>query len=443
MNQQCISDVSRNCANRISGLNGEPANVLQEYTSNCLSFKFFMENVLTPQVFGEIAETLNQRFLDTLKQQWCGQESNYTNPECLCLSVFNRNQQFQNQCRLNITSCSAFPQDPSECYGRFFSKQNNGDSWQDQTFGPGIKFMNISFDRCQPYYCWADVCWDADVYKTYAAMQSQTTGCGNVCISVKGENTMTINDPSNVSFQNIRPATTTMPVCDQSDETILLFYYPEFYRNRVDNFTFIPVSIGNQSNGRSAFMKLESSQSNNSQGLFWFTPPQTFQFIEVPGNQQTTLYFSVNTAQLLQLYSLKTPIANPLQGQVGEVYVCNQDLNVGDNSCGLLTPDEFILSPTYKYSYQQTIQDPNGNFVNNTAFVTVYANMILLSPDLTPTAPTQKLTPQDNPTWIRWLFIVCLLLFIVTYIGKTLANTYAVRIYPLIKQSIQNLPESL
>ena len=168
-----------------------------------------------------------------------------------------------------------------------------------------------------------------------------------------------------------------MPVCNKSDEQVHLFYYPEFFRNKVNEFSFVPVSVGNQSNGKPGFMRLISSQSNNSQGLFWFTPPpNTQEFVEIIANEQTTLNFQVNTQQLSQLYSLKTPVPNSNRGNIGEVYVCNQDLSIGDNSCGTLTPDEYILSPTYRYSYEQTIQDQNGNYVTNTSFLTLYANLI-------------------------------------------------------------------
>jgi len=435
INQACIQNVSKLCKNKLDGIGGVPTNILMDYTSNCPNFKFFMEQVLVPETFGPIAQDLNEQFMDPLKLDWCNQTFNVNNPECLCLSVFQRNQQFNNQCRLNITSCSGFPADPSECYGRYFSKQNDGGSYFGQTYKPGIKFVNISFDRCQPYYCWTDICWDPDVYKTYGAFRSQTEGCGNVCISIKGENTLTINDITNGSFNNISPATTTMPVCNQNSDAINLFYLPQFFRAPVNLFTIIPLNIGNQSNGINAYMQLVSSESNNPAGLFWLSPPLNSQgLIEIPGNAQTTLNFTINTQLLTQLYGTKNPVPNPSRGNVPEVVVCYNDSNPDDNSCGSLTPDEYILSPTYKYSYVQT-QVVDGSPTVVTTFLTLYANLIILPQNLTPNVPPTKTVANENPSWIPFLVAVCLLIFFLAYVFKTSANSYAVNIYPLLKQA--------
>ena len=440
INEGCIAAVTRLCKNRQDGIGGVPTNILSDYTSNCPQLKFFMENVLVPETFGTVAEYLNQTYMDPLKLDWCAQPYNYNNSECLCLSVFQRNLQFNNQCRLNITSCSGFPADPSECYGRFFSKQNDGSSYDGQSFTPDKQFINISFDRCQPYYCWTDICWDPDVYKTYGAFRSQTVGCGNVCITVKGENTLTINDISNAGFNNIRPATTTMPICNRNSDAINLFYLPQIYRAPVNLFTIIPVNVGNQSNGINAYMQLVSSESNNPYG-FWLNPPLNSQgLIEVPGNAQITLNFTVDTQMLNSVYSLKTPVPNPSRGNVPEVVVCD-DSDASANSCGNLTPNQYILSPSYKYSYVQTQIDPaTGDPYQITTFITLYANMIVLPQDLTPTVPSTKTVANEDPSWARYLIVVCVLIFILAYIAKTLANTYAVRLYPLLKQASLSPP---
>jgi hypothetical protein len=437
INQTCVSGLSELCQNRQAGVSGTPTNILQDYTSNCPNFKFFMEQVLVPETFGTVAQDLNVQYMDPLKQFWCDQDFNYDNPECLCMSALARNQQFNQQCKLNVTSCSGFPQNTGECYAQFFSKQNNGDSYNGETYGPGIKFINISFDRCQPYYCWTDICWDPDVYKPFGAFRSQSVGCGNVCISVKGENTMTINDISNAAFSNIRPATTTMPVCNQNSDAINLFYLPEFFRSPLNLFTFIPVNVGNQSNGITAFMKLESSLSNNSLNSFWFTPPpNTNEFIEIPGNAQATLNFAVDTTLLQQIYSTKTPVPNPNRANVPEVYVCYKDQDPENNSCGTLTPDEYILSPTYTYSYVQTVINPDGTPSQTTSFITLYANLIVLPSNLSPSAPPSKPIAADNPTWLRYVLVGCFLIFLLTYFFKTMSNSYAVKLYPLLKQQV-------
>jgi hypothetical protein len=439
VNEACISTLSLLCQNRQDGVGGTPTNILSDYTSNCSSFRFFMEKILVPESFGTTAENLNRQYMDPLKTSWCSKLFNYNNPECACLSVLARNSQFNKQCKLNITSCSAFPQDPSECYGQFFSKQNTGDSYNGQTFGPGIQFMNISFDRCQPYYCWTDVCWDPEVYKTYAGIRSQTVGCGNVCISVKGENTMTINDVTNASFNNIRPATTTMPICNKNDDSINLFYLPEFFRAPLNLFSTIPVSIGNQSNGIPAFIQLVSSESNNLLNHWWFQPPTGLQdFVDIPGGQQRTLNFTVNTELLQLLYSSKTPLPNPNKGNLGEVIVCHTDENPDLNSCKDVPLNSRIESPSYKYSYLQTLLNPDGSAARVTTYITLYANLIVLSPDLSPVAPATKTVPGDDPVWIRVLLLVSFLVLLIAYIVKTMANSYAVNIYPFISQP-QNL----
>ena len=440
VNVGCVAALSLLCQNRQDGVGGVPTDILSDYTSNCPSLKFFMEKVLVPESFGATAETLNKQYMDPLKINWCSKVFNYNNPECQCLSALSRNSQFNNQCKLNITSCSEFPQDPSECYGRFFSKQNTGDSYNGESFGPGIQFMNITFDRCQPYYCWTDICWDPDVYKTYAGIRSQTVGCGNVCISVKGENTLSINDVTNASFNNIRPATTTMPICNKSDDSINLFYLPEFYRAPVNFFSTIPVTVGNQSNNIPAFMSLVSSESNNQLGYFWFKPPTGLQqFIEIPGGQQRTLNFTVDTQLLQLLYSTKTPVPNPNRNNVGEVLVCHTDENPDLNSCGNTPTLSLIESPSYRYSYIQTLFNPDGSAARVTTYITLYANMIVLSPDLSPVAPATKTVPSEDPSWTRLLVIVCFFIFLIAFILKEMANSYAVNLYPLINHAQQNL----
>jgi hypothetical protein len=251
---------------------------------------------------------------------------------------------------------------------------------------------------------------------------------------------MTINDITNAGFNNIRPATTTMPICNQNSDAINLFYLPQFYRAPVNLFTIIPVNVGNQSNGINAFMKLESSQSNNPLG-FWFAPPLNSDgYIEIPGNAQITLNFTVDTTLLKALYDLKTPVPNPTRGNVPEVVVCyNGDPTL--NSCGTLTPDEYILSPTYKYSYVQTQIDPlTGDPYQITTYLTLYANLIVLPQNLTPSVPPTKTLANQDPNWVRYLVIACFLIFVVAYLAKTLANTYAVRLYPLLKQASLSPP---
>jgi hypothetical protein len=248
---------------------------------------------------------------------------------------------------------------------------------------------------------------------------------------------MTINDISNAAFSNIRPATTTMPICNQNSDEINLFYLPEFFRAPINLFTFIPFNIGNQSNGVTGFMKLESSLSNNSLNSFWLTPPpNTAEFIEIPGNAQATLNFSVDTQLLSTIYNTKTQVPNPNRGNVPEVYVCYKDDNPENNSCGTLTPDEYILSPTYRYSYVQTIINPDGTPSQITSFITLYANMILLPQNLTPSVPPTKTVASDNPGWLRYVVVACFLIFLVAYVFKTMANSYAIKLFPLLKQQV-------
>jgi len=182
-------------------------------------------------------------------------------------------------------------------------------------------------------------------------------------------------------------------------------------------------------------MQLVSSESNNPAGLFWFTPPLNSQgLIEIPGNAQTTLNFSVNTQFLTQLYGTKNPLPNPSRGNVPEVTVCFNDSNPDDNSCGSLTPDQYILSPSYKYSYVQT-QVFEGVPTVITTYLTLYANLIVLPANLTPSVPPSKTVANENPSWVRYFIAACLLIFFLAYVFKTSANRYAVNLYPLLKQA--------
>jgi hypothetical protein len=182
-------------------------------------------------------------------------------------------------------------------------------------------------------------------------------------------------------------------------------------------------------------MQLVSSESNNPAGLFWLSPPLNSQgLIEIPGNAQTTLNFTVNTLMLSQLYGTKNPVPNPSRGNIPEVTVCFNDSNPDDNSCGSLNPDQYILSPTYKYSYVQT-QVLNGVPSVVTTFLTLYANLIVLPANLSPSVPPTKTVANENPSWVRYLIVACFFLFFLAYVFKTSANSYAVNLYPLLKQA--------
>jgi hypothetical protein len=404
--------MSRECSLRIA----QGANPLIDPTSNCYYFKQFLENpaLLT----AANAKQMNEFYLDPLKYQWCNDPLNLNLTECVCLNA-TKQTDLAEQCNLNQTECGDNNPPSLNCRGRQFAKKLEGDVFAGKTLSG--EFVNISFDNCLPYFCWVDACWntDPDVFKPFDARASQTLGCGNACITVVGENTISFG---NGSFDHVAPVQTTFPVCNSSNNVPTINYIPITYKTSVDRLTTIQTNLNsvNNLNGQQAFLRLTGSTSDEF-GNFWLDYPSTVSSpFSVPNAGVRALTFTVNQTLLQNSYLRKTPF---LLASVPSVLVCEPDpesvCRQGRDSQNVLT------SPTFTFTYQQF---PGGGRIV-TQEVTVYAHAILwpasfVIPNL---VPKRSISRTNSPVWSRIALYVFLGIFLVCLGLKTFFNSMALR----------------
>lgn len=411
-NIQCISDMSRRCSQRL----GEGSNALIDPTSNCYYFKQFLES--SALQFAGNVRGVNELYLDPLKYQWCNAPLNQNLYECTCLNATKQGD-LATQCELNKTACGDTNPPLINCKGQKFAKKLQGDVFSGQTLTG--EFVNISFDNCLPYYCWADVCWntDPDVFKTFDARASQTLGCGNACISVVGENTISFGKGS---FDNVAPVQTAFPVCNSSNNVPIVHYIPITFKTSVDTIQTVQANLNSVNNlsGQVAYLNLTGSTSDDL-GNYWLQYPSTVSSpFSVPNAGVRALTFTVNNTLLQNSYLKKTPF---LLDSVPTVLVCDPD---PESVCrqGKL-PQNVITSPTFTFTYQQF---PGGGRIVNQE-ITVSAHLILwpatsVIPNL---VPKRSFNRTNSPPWSRLTLYVCIGIFLVCLGLKTFFNSMALR----------------
>jgi hypothetical protein len=409
---QCISDMSRQCSLRIV----EGSNPLIDPTSNCYYFKQFLENSALQNATN--ARAMNELYLDPLKFQWCNAALNLNLSECACLNATKQGD-LETQCNLNQTECGDTNPPMLNCKGRRFAKKLQGDVFGGTTLTG--EFVNISFDQCLPYYCWVDACWntDPDVFKTFDARSSQTVGCGNACITVVGENTISFGKGS---FDHVAPVQTTFPVCNSSNNVPTINYIPITFKSSVDNLITIQANLNSVNNlsGQTAFLNLTGSTSDDS-GNFWLEYPSTVSSpFSVPNAGVRALTFTVNNALLQNSFLKKTPF---LLDSVPSVLVCDPD---PASICrqGKL-PQNVISSPTFTFTYQQF--PGGGKVVNQEVTVSAYAILWPASSQIPNLVPKRSFNRTNSPTWSRISIFVCIGIFLVCLGLKTFVNYMALR----------------
>jgi hypothetical protein len=266
------------------------------------------------------------------------------------------------------------------------------------------------------------------VYKTYDAITSQTQGCGNACITIKAENTITQLDAG--SFDNLAPIQTVFPRCDKSNGSPDIYYIPITYKYSVDFPTSYVINLQcvNIDGGQNGFVNLISSQSGD--GGFWLGYPQfAVDPIQVPVGGVRSLTFSVNSQMLREAYNSKIPITNA--NGIPEVYVCDSGTQ---SLCRNLASNRFITSPSYTFQYTQLDITVNG-LQPRYREVTVFAHMILWPPSVEIEAnyvPKRSINATNFPSWSRVLLLVCLIIFVVCYVLKEAVSHYALRGLPVL-----------
>jgi len=394
-------------------------NALLLPTSNCFYYRIFMET-LSQNI--PLAYENNRQYLDPLKTRWCA--TNSSRAECACLNAI-KDTGLGGQCVANALQC---PGEILECNGTSFTKEYKGETFNGASIGDhgSAIFTNISFDRCLPYYCWADVCWSSDVFKTYAAINSQTVGCGNACISVVAENTITIQGQT--SFDHLSPIQTVFPQCNKSSGAPDIYYIPQTWKSSVNLVQQYVANVQCVSNGESGFLRLVGSTSDDL-GQYWLEYPNTLSSIIqiLPGRVQS-FTFTVNTLQLQAAYSRKTGTHDANTG-INQVNVC--DTTIQGNSCQYYSQESYIQSPSFDFEY--TYLDPNSMLTTRT--LTVYAHMILYPPSTSVVenyTPRKTLNSTSSPPWSRYILLASLILFILCFIIKEVLNHFALKAHALI-----------
>jgi len=400
-------------------------NVLSSPTSNCYIYRLFLETLTKNNAN---ADSINRQYLDPLKLQWCA--ANLDSPECACINA-TRNSELGGQCATNALACPGDEDPLTNCKGTSFSKTFRGDVWLGDTLASndGAAYVNFGFDRCLPYYCWADACWATNVYKTYDAIASQTLGCGNACITIKAENTITQLDAG--SFDHLSPIQTVFPQCDKSTGAPDIYYIPITYKYSVDFPTSYVTNLQcvNINGGQNGFVNLVGSQSGD--GGYWLDFPQLVTNpIQVPVGGVRSLTFTVNNQMLRDVYNTKIPIVNA--NGIPETYVCDSSTQ---SLCKNLAPNRYIKSPSFTFQYTQLSIDSQGMQVYRTREVVVFAHMILWPPTEVIEqnyVPKKSINATNSPPWSRTLLIVCLIIFVACYFLKEVVSHYALRDLPTL-----------
>jgi hypothetical protein len=412
-NVPCLSAMSGICGTKMS----QGINALLLPTSNCFYFRQFLET-LSQNI--PLAYENNRQYLDPLKARWCA--TNTSLAECACLNAIN-DTGLGGQCVANASQC---PGELLACNGTSFSKEYKGETFNGRSIGEpsSALFTNISFDRCLPYYCWADVCWSSDVFKPFSAINSQTVGCGNACISVVAENTISIRGQS--SFDNLAPIQTVFPQCNKSSGAPDIYYIPQTWKSSVNLVTQYVANVQCVGNGESGFLTLVGSTSDDL-GQYWLEYPQTLSdLIQIPPGGVKSFTFTVNTVQLQAAYSQKLGISDPSTG-ISQVNVC--DTTIHGNSCQYYIQESYIKSPSFDFEY--TYVDANRMLTTRT--LNVYAHMILFPPSTTLVenyVPKKSLNPTHFPQWSRYTLIISLAIFVLCYLIKELLNHFALHAVP-------------
>lgn len=407
-NVPCLNDMYNLCATKMS----QGINALLLPTSNCFYFRIFLET-LSQNI--SLAYENNRAYLDPLKTQWCRTQT--SRAECECLNAI-QDTGLGGQCVANASQC---PGEILDCNGSSFSKEYKGETFNGRSIGDPTSalFTNISFDRCLPYYCWADACWSSDVFKTYAAINSQTVGCGNACISVVAENTISLNGQS--SFDNIAPIQTVFPLCNKSTGAPDIYYIPQTWKSSVNLVDRYVANVQCVSTGESGFLRLVGSQSDDL-GQFWLEYPTTLSdLIQILPGTARSFTFTVNTVQLQAAYSQKSGVNDPNTG-IPQVNVC--DSTIQENSCQYFNQESYIKSPSFDFEY--TYVDVNRMLATRT--LNVYAHMILFPPSDTIVenfTRRKSLNSTAFPPWSRYILIASLAIFILCYLLKELLNHFA------------------
>lgn len=420
-NLECVQAMYGLC----SAAQSRGENALSSPTSNCYLYRIFMETIMQNNIH---ADSVNRQYLDPLKYQWCNLEKNLESPECACLNA-TRNSELGGQCASNATTCPGDVDPLAKCMGTSFTKTYKGDMWMGDTLASpdGAAYVNFGFDQCLPYYCWADACWASDVYKTYDAIASQTQGCGNACITIKAENTMTQLDVG--SFDHLAPIQTLFPQCDKSSGAPEIYYVPITYKYSVDLPTSYVMNLQcvNINGGQNGFVNLVGSQSGD--GGYWLEFPQIVSNpIQVPVGGVRSLTFTLNTLLLRNVYSTKIPIVNA--NGIPEVYVCD---SATQSMCRNLAANRYIKSPSFTFQYTQLTVGADGMQVYRTREVVVYAHMVLWPPSdvvVNDFIPRKSINATNSPTWSRTMLVVCLIIFVVCYVLKEIVSHYALRKLP-------------
>jgi hypothetical protein len=396
--------------------------VLDDPTSNCLYWRSFMETISLNQ---DRAKELNEKYLDPLKRYWCSLEKNLYNYECSCLNAL-MNAELGGQCENNATWCAGEPK--IDCVGTSFTKTFKGDTWNGAALSDAAEYVNFTFDRCLPYYCWADTCWATGVYKSYAAFASQTNGCGNACITIKAENTISQFDQG--SFEHLKPIQTIFPQCDKSSGDATLNYIPYTLvtsLNAVKNYVASVNSV-NVNQGIQAVMTLVGSTSDDS-GNYWLGYPSDVgkENILVPNGSSKAFTFTVDTDLLKNsYYNGKEPLLNA--NGVPVLQVC--DGGQQSSACTNLLQRNFILSPSYTFEYDQYIIPSDGSApFHAQQRVTVFAHMTIVPPtaEMPNFVPRRKVNRTQSPQWSYTFLIIALGFFLVCFLIKTSVNHFALR----------------
>lgn len=366
--------------------------------TNCYSWKIQYENAYYFDTEG--MSTLIS-FLDQTKRDFCASSFGQSAPECLCLTFPTVNAQ---QCNAQSTAQRDCPQNDAGnpngqnlCYGRDFTRNNQGGINVDGTI-ISDPFIEFSFAKCVPYYCWVEPCLSTGTQLLTSDIIYATTFnsvCGDgICLSVIGTQDIGTNqkyaDLQPPISSNYTPAFEIFPPCGGGAAPAQPTYVPTTYTYPVDNAVDIPVAVSNNGSFLVQMTLLGTNQK-------WISMPQTLTIAPISASR---IFTTVNSSQLLAAYN---------QASQNGVYPTVS--TIIPNTPGQFIPAGFLAAPTFTYTYYDGFQPTPQTFTMNLSFN--------LTPPIGKTQPTVSKPKISTATYIFVGVCAAILLLALFFSWKT------------------------
>ena len=384
----CANAMFRSCLQAAPSTDRLYSSALMNPQSNCSLWRSYYETAY--DAFPELMADLMAK-VDQAETQFCSvyQSAN----ECRCLQFPLQNQ---NQCQQQKALHGCTPDTvgkPQRCEGKEFVRES--EAYVDAAF------MNVSFENCMPYWCWADVCW-AENGATQQLLPSwvrdgQLQCTENICINILEQDTISgvLVPAASANFWG--PSTARFNLC-RNNAPASPVYFPNQYQvpiNVIENYPFI-FYLSNPGN-EYATLVLDTITGVTPENNFLSTDGLTT-LTAIPNNI-TRFQFTIDGPLLTALYNIRSNFTETIA--VRKVPQTTKD----------------IQSPIFNYTY--TVGG------TETQFLQIYLDLLLLP--ATSNIPVPVLVQKETPTYSYVLLAVAAAIFLGAFIYWNISNESGVK----------------